>query len=67
MTKERLIILNKFTERANKGMGTGYRYKIDNKLQSSGAFHISLLPVYEEKYEIDWKESYLREVKGKYE
>lgn len=57
------MITSKFHESVSNGIGTAYRYKIDNKHQTSGAFNINLLPVYEAKYDIDWKTSYLKEVK----
>jgi hypothetical protein len=63
MPKERLVITSKFHESVSNGIGTAYRYKVDNEYQTSGAFNISLLPIYEGKYNIDWKASYLKEVK----
>jgi hypothetical protein len=57
--KERLVITGKFFEESMKGRGDYFRYKVDNKHQSSGAFSIQLLPTYEKKYNIDWKETAL--------
>lgn len=57
--KERLIITGKFFESSMKGRGEYFRYKVDNKHESSGAFATRLLPTYEKKFNIDWKETAL--------
>jgi len=57
--KERLVIESKFFEESMKGRGEYFRYKVDNKHQSSGAFSVKLLPIYEKKYKIDWRETAL--------
>lgn len=61
--RETLIITSKFTESTTNSIGTAYRYIIDNKHKSSGAFNVSLLPIYEELFDIDWRESYFIELK----